>query len=159
MRVASKPSQRTLPILLVCEGLPPDRFEGCDGRTDIRADLQTKDGHKAGSSAGKNSVKWTTEIIAKNGADGSLDFAGPAVHGKRGERFFYLGWSGDKNGRREMFRRIKIHLRDVTPAQLARVVATGGVLLARVRAVAKDGGPACASVPILDGWNVQQSEE
>ncbi len=145
-----------LQVNLICEGWPSDRFEGFDGRSDIRATLQTKDSHEVGASAEQNSVKWTTEITTKTAADGALDFAGPAVHGKRGERFFYLSWSGDKNGRREMFRRIKIHLRDVTPAQLARVATTGGTLLARVHAVAKDGGPACASVPILDGWIVQE---
>lgn len=155
MPSASKLPGRIVRVVLACEGVPVHQFEGCDGRREIRVELQTKEGHEAGTPAGKSSFRWATEITAKTGADGSLDFAGPAVHGKRGERFFYLSWSGDKNGRREMFRRIKIQLRDVTPAQLARVVATSGVLLARVHAVAKDGGPACASVPILDGWSVQ----
>ena len=155
MPSASKLPGQIVRVVLACEGVPVHRFEGCDGRREIRVELQTKEGHEAGTPDGKSSFRWTTEIIAKTGADGSLDFAGPAVHGKRGERFFYLGWSGDKNGRREMFRRIKIHLRDVTPAQLARVVTTGGALVARVHAVAKDGGPACASVPILGGWIVQ----
>ncbi|MFN0066914.1 MAG: DUF5990 family protein, partial [Limisphaerales bacterium] len=54
--------------------------------------------------------------------------------------------------RREMFRRAKIHLRDVTPAQLAKALKSGGTLSARVHAVAKDGGPACASVPVSGGW-------
>ena len=155
MPSASKLPGQIVRVVLACEGVPVHRFEGCDGRREIRVELQTKEGHEAGTPAGKGSFKWTTEITAKTGADGSLDFAGPAVHGKRGERFFYLSWSGVRNGHREMFRRIKIHLRDVTPAQLARVVTTGGALVARVHAVAKDGGPACASVPILGGWIVQ----
>ena len=116
--------------------------------------MQTKDSHEAGSSAGRNAVKWRTEITAKTAADGSIDFVGSAVHGKRGERFFYLSWSGVRNGHREMFRRIKIHLREVTAADLGQVAKTGGTLVARVNAVAKDGGPACASVPILGGWSV-----
>lgn len=143
-------------MTLVCEGWPADRFEGFDGRTDIQATLQTKDSHEAGSPDGRNVVKWTTEITAKTVANGSIDFAGTAVHGKRGERFFYLSWSGVRNGHREMFRRIKIHLRDVTAAELTRVAKTGGSLVARVHAVAKDGGPACASVPILGGWSVHE---
>ena len=149
-------SPPTVGVQLVCESLPPNRFDGCDGRTDIRATLQTKDGHETGTSAANNSLKWTTEIIAKTAADGSLDFSGPAVHGKRGERFFYLSWSGERAGQRAMFRRMKIHLRTVTEAQIAYAAKSGGTLVARVHAVAKDGGPACASVPLLgDGWKVE----
>ena len=54
-----------------------------------------------------------------------------------------------------MFRRAKIHLRDLTAAQIAKAGKTGQMLEARIHAVAKDGGPACASVPILGGgWSV-----
>jgi len=144
-------------VRLVCEGLPAHRFEGCDGRHDIRVELQTKDGHEAGTPAGKDALAWMTEITVKTGLDGAPDFAGPAVHGKRGERFFYLSWSGERAGHCERFRRIKIHLRDLTAAQLARFIKTGGTLEARVHAVAKDGGPACASVPLLGGGWKQES--
>jgi len=143
-------------IRLVCEDLPAHRFEGCDGRTGIRVELQTKDGHEPGQPAGHNTLAFATEIVVKPGAGGAVDFSGPAVHGKRGERFFYLSWSGEKSGKRDMFRRIKIHLRDVSPTQLALASRNGGVLVARVHAVACDGGPACASVPLLGGsWSVE----
>ncbi|MEI6358011.1 MAG: DUF5990 family protein, partial [Verrucomicrobiota bacterium] len=62
----------------------------------------------------------------------------------------------ERYGHREMFRRIKVHVRDVTSAQIGRAATTDGVLEARVHAVAKDGGPACASVPLLGGgWTVK----
>ena len=141
---------------IVCEGIPAHRFEDCDGRHDIRVALQTKVGHIAGTPAGPDALAWTTEVTVKAGPDGAPDFAGPAVHGKRGERFFYLSWSSEKSGHREMFRRIKIHLRLLSASQLANALKAGGTLVARVHAVAKDGGPACASVPILDGWIVQK---
>ncbi|HMO66702.1 MAG TPA: DUF5990 family protein [Verrucomicrobiota bacterium] len=141
-----------LAIRLICEDLPPGRFKGCDGRRNIRVDLQTKDGLVAGTPAGRDALAWTTQVTVKRGADGTADFAGPAVHGKRGERFFYLSWSGERDGRREMFRRAKVHLRDVTSTQVAKALKAGGMLTARVHAVAKDGGPACASVPIAGGW-------
>lgn len=147
---------QTARVHLVCEGLPADRFEGFDGRRHIQVDLQTKDGFQAGSPAGKDALAWTTEITVKSGADGQPDFAGPAVHGKKGERFFYLSWSSDRFGHREMFRRIKVHLRDLTAAQVAQATKTNGTLVARVHAVAKDGGPACASVKLLgSGWTVE----
>lgn len=152
---AAKAAPARLPVRLVCEGLPANRFEGFDGRRGIRVELQTKDGHEAGSPAGKDALAWTTEITVKSGTDGQPDFAGPAVHGKKGERFFYLSWSSDRFGHREMFRRIKVHLRELTAAQVAQATKTNGTLVARVHAVAKDGGPACASVALLGGgWNL-----
>lgn len=154
MPAVAKPSKQTACVRLVCEGLPPHRFEGFDGRRDIHVELQTKDGHEAGTPAGRDALAWTAEITVKTGPDGASDFAGPAVHGKRGERFFYLSWSSEKAIHRERFRRIKIHLRDLTPAQIAQAVKSRGVLEARVHAVGKDGGPACASVKLLGGgWH------
>lgn len=146
----------TVRIRLICEGVPANRFEGFDGRQNILVTLQTKDGFAAGTSHGDDALVWTTEITVKPSADGTPDFAGPAVQGKRGERFFYLSWSGEWAGHREMFRRLKFHLRDLTPAQLDRARKSGGTLEARVHAVAKDGGPACASVPLLGGWKLSE---
>ena len=152
---AGKPHRARVHI--VCEQLPAHRFEGCDGRRDIRVELQTKTGHEPGEPAGQNALSFVTEITVKSAEDGRQDFSGEAVHGKRGERFLYLSWSGEKSGRREMFRRAKIHLRDLTRTQTKQALR-GCVLVARVHAVAKDGGPACASVTLLDGgWKVKQT--
>ena len=43
------------------------------------------------------SATWTFDVATKVGPDGAIDFAGPFVHGKRGERFLYLSW-GDGSG-------------------------------------------------------------
>jgi hypothetical protein len=156
LRISKKVRQRTVDVRLVCEGLPADRFEGFDGRRHIQVELQTKDGFQAGLPVGNDALAWATEITVKSGPDGAPDFVGPAVHGKRGERFFYLSWSSEHAGQCERFRRIKVHLRDLTAAQVAKAVKTDGTLLARVHAVAKDGGPACASVPLLGGgWRIE----
>lgn len=146
------PSQ-TVCVRLVCEGLPADRFEGFDGRRHVQVELQTKEGFQAGSPAGNDALAWNTEITVKPGPDGAHDFSGSAVQGKRGERFFYLSWSSESAMHRDRFRRLKIHLRDLTAAQVAQAAKTNGTLLARVHAEAKDGGPACAAVPPLgSGW-------
>lgn len=148
----------TVPIRLVCTGWPEHGFEGLGFGRNLRAQLQTRDGYAAGVPGGDQRYAWSTSVWVKRLEDGALDFSGPAVHGKRGERFFYLSWSGETAGVRSMFRRLKIHLREVTPAQWSAVLRPGaGTLLqARVHAVAKDGGPACASVPLLDGgWTLQ----
>lgn len=142
-------------MCLVCENLPADRFAGCDGRRDIRVALQTKDGHESGSPVDPDGVSWTTSVTLKSTPEGAPDYSGSAVYGKRGERFFYLSWSGEKDGRRAMFRRLKIHLRDLSQAQIDRALQTEGTLEARVHAIAKDGGPACASVPLAGGgWRL-----
>ncbi len=56
-----------------------------------------------------------------------------------------------------MFRRIKVHLNHL-PQDLARqAVASGRRVVGRIHAVARDGGPACASVPLLgDGWHLEE---
>ena len=38
-----------------------------------------------------DSARWEVDVRAV-GADGGVVLRGPAVHGKRGERFFYLTW-------------------------------------------------------------------
>ena len=55
------------------------------------------------------------QVVDPTGVDGP-DFRGPAVQGKRGERFLYLTW-GDvgPDGEFEMFRRAKLMLDRVDP--------------------------------------------
>ncbi len=157
----SKTPPPAVPIRLVCSGWPDHGFEGLGFGRNIRVEMQTRDGHEAGGPAAGQGHQWTTQVVVKHLEDGALDFSGPTVHGKRGERFFYLSWSGESGGVRVMFRRLKIHLRDVKPAQWSAVLRPGvrKLLQARVHAVAKDGGPACASVPLLDGgWTLHPIE-
>jgi hypothetical protein len=63
-------------------------------------------------------------------------------------RFVYLA-SGRAAGdcQTEWQRRLKIYLND-----LPTDVAPGDVLQATIAGRAKDGGPACATVPLLSGW-------
>lgn len=63
-------------------------------------------------------------------------------------RFVYIA-SGKAAGdcRTDWQRRLKVYLNDL-PAALSN----GDVLQATVAGRAKDGGPACATVPLLDRW-------
>jgi hypothetical protein len=83
------------------------------------------------------------EVVPK---DGGPDFRGPAVQGKRGERFLYLTW-GDvgPNDEFEMFRRAKLMLDRVDPQLMESAVRTGS-LGAVVDLTGGDGGPRCARV-------------
>lgn len=85
----------------------------------------------------------------------ALDFRGPAVQGKRGDRFIYLTWGnvGPENGF-EMFRRAKLMLDRVEP-ELMESAAEVGFLRAVVDLTGDDGGPRCARVdPPAVQWSV-----
>lgn len=60
-------------------------------------------------------AEWIAEIRAHDG-----DLRGPAVHGRKGERFVYLTWGTVEGGRFTMFRRAKLMLDDL-PADAEEV--------------------------------------
>jgi len=89
--------------------------------------------------------------------DGDLDFRGPAVQGRRGDRFVYLTW-GDvgQEGEFEMFRRAKLMLDRIDRVLLDAAVAGRG-LNARVELSDDRGGPRCARVdPPAVEWSVDE---
>jgi hypothetical protein len=99
-------------------------------------------------------ARWEVdvEVIRK---DGALDFRGPVVQGRRGERFIYLTW-GDvsPDNQFEMFRRAKLMLDPIEPALVESAAATG-CLAASVDLTGDDGGPRCARVdPPAVAWSV-----
>lgn len=145
------PSMPPVVVRLICENWPRDGFACFGGRRDIQVELSTKDGGEPGIRAGTSTMTWTTRINLKPLPDGRVDFAGPAVSGKRGERFFYLNWSSRTPLGWELFRRTKIQLRELSETQVARLLQSGGTITARISAMARDGGPACATVPLLGG--------
>jgi Family of unknown function (DUF5990) len=98
-------------------------------------------------------ARWETEVRMVDG-----DFRGPAVHGKRGERFLYLTWgtpSGDDWG---MFRRAKLMLDRVDPSLVTAADTDGRALVASVSLTDESGCPRCARVdsPAV-AWSVQRS--
>lgn len=77
--------------------------------------------------ADAESVRWELDIDVVE-RDGVPDFRGPAVHGRRGERFVYLTWGEGRGSDFAMFRRAKLMLGDIpdpkAPAVLARIHLT-----------------------------------
>ena len=59
-----------------------------------------------------DAAEWATEIRIDEG-----DFRGPAVQGKKGDRFVYLTWGTVDKGRFSMFRRAKLMLADLPPGR------------------------------------------
>jgi hypothetical protein len=91
------------------------------------------------------------EVVRK---DGTHDFRGPAVQGRRGERFIYLTWGNLTGGNDfEMFRRAKLMLSRVEP-ELIEAAAKAGCLRAVVDLTDDRGGPRCARVdPPAVAWS------
>lgn len=84
------------------------------------------------------SAAWSIDLEVVATADG-VDFRGPAVQGRRGERFVYLTWgdvAGD--GTFTMFRRAKLMLADLEALVMSDHVS------AVVDLTDERGGPRCA---------------
>jgi len=90
--------------------------------------------------------------------DGSLRLSGEFIQGPAGGKFVYVN-SGTLAGQAESpwTRRAKVGLRDLSWTVVDRALSTdGAVLQARIEGRGRDGGPACASVPLLDNaWTVE----
>ncbi len=95
--------------------------------------------------ADESGVRWhvDVDVVRKEGA---LDFRGPAVQGKRGDRFIYLTWGNvGPDGGFEMFRRAKLMLDRVEPGLILSAMEAG-LLEAVVDLTDDRGGPRCARV-------------
>lgn len=91
-------------------------------------------------------ARWELEIDTVIDSDREFDFRGPAVHGKRGDRYIYLTWGNiDDTAVFNMFRRAKLMLNRVNP-DLIRAANTHGHLTAIVRLSDDCGEPRCARV-------------
>jgi len=86
------------------------------------------------------SAEWRTPVTLVE-KDAGLDFRGPAVQGRRGERFLYLTWGEVVDGEFRMFRRAKLMLADIPD----EVVAAGWAV-AEVDLTDDCGMPRCARV-------------
>ncbi|MGC4102201.1 DUF5990 family protein [Ferruginibacter sp.] len=97
-------------------------------------------------------------ITAKTGKDKTLDFAGPIVQGKAGERFVYIDigtYAGQENA--AWARRLKIPLSGITDAMIKKLATDNSLQLqTKVPGVGKDGGPNCATVKPFAGWQLSK---
>ena len=118
----------------------------------------------AGKRSANGDVHFECECQVLTPETGAPDFYGPFVHGKRGERFLYLSWrprnwqpGQPEPGPGVYLRRMKIHLRSITAVLLRQALDRNAILEAVVEGKARDGGPACASVPLIGGWRIAHS--
>jgi len=102
------------------------------------------------------SVTFELEVTVVATADG-LDFRGPSVHGRRGERFLYLVWiRPNAEGTPKMFRRAKLQLAPVVPLLPPTVSdADGRIVIGSLALTDAKGEPVCASVrPPAISWQL-----
>jgi hypothetical protein len=100
-------------------------------------------------------------IVADNRDDGLPNFKGPFAQGPPTKRFIYIDvgtYAGQKNT--QWSRRMKIPLQGITWTLIKRVTSKPGhKLVAKIPGTAKDGGPNCATVKLLEAWQVVKSDE
>ena len=92
-------------------------------------------------------ARWEFEVKVRRDENGTLDFGGPFVHGRRGERSFGLRWgtlAWDDSF--DVFRAAKLRLSDVEAELIEHALSTGGRLVASLGLTDEDGYPVCASV-------------
>lgn len=134
-----------LPLRIVLVSPPKDvMFAIQEGKVPVR---QTR-------STGKTiSFDLTVQVKEK---DRELRLLGAFAQGPPTARFVYVN-SGTLAGSADSCwtRRAKVSLMGIERELVEKVTKTKGAALeARIEGKAKDGGPACASVPLLDGWKV-----
>jgi hypothetical protein len=110
-------------------------------------------------SADETAFGFTVRVGTR--ADGALNLLGPFAQGTLANRFVYVSSgtsAGQSNSR--WSRRTKVKTAGITWAMVEAVLATpGAVLEARIRGTSGDGGPCCATVPLLDhGWRVVRGD-
>ena len=120
-----------------------------------------KAGLLAPTRSSANSVSFDFVVrVGPTSASKLPRFLGEFTQGPVGERFVYVN-SGQRAGQAVSCwgRRAKVPLLNITPAQICRVLADDKLILeARIAGLARDGGPLCASVPLLDGaWVVRSA--
>ena len=139
-----------LNVRIIGERLPGRTFES---HTNVHVGVQRGDEVVQIQPAEGSSVKFSFGVVLRELEDGGLDLRSPFVHGKPGDRFFYLSWGnvGD-DGSFEMFRRAKLMLGAIDGETVDAASGSGQALVGRLSLTGGDGGPRCAAVrpPAID---------
>jgi hypothetical protein len=114
-----------------------------------------RDGLIAPTSATKAKLTFEAAVKLRAAADGALKLSGPTVQGSGDARFVYIN-SGQRAGQKDTCwdRRAKVMLTTLSAKQLRAATDKGGVLETEIDGIGKDGGPCCATVPLVGGWRV-----
>ncbi|HEY9421345.1 MAG TPA: DUF5990 family protein [Thermoanaerobaculia bacterium] len=144
--------QRELPLRITVLHPPPGvtfRLQrGQGGKADLVAPT---------SASAERLTFDLTVRVGNDRQDGPPRLLGPFAQGPPASRFVYVN-SGTLAGQAGscFTRRAKVHLAGISWQLIEEAMSKPDAALeARIRGAAKDGGPACATVPLLDGgWKV-----
>ena len=108
----------------------------------------------AGTRSGPAGRSTSSSVLTN---DGALDYGGPFVHGRRGERSLGLRWVRlTHDDELDGFRAAKLRLSDLDPRIVEQALLHGRALVARLGLTDDDGYPRCASVRPPDvSWSVE----
>ncbi len=136
--------KKTLPLrLIVTEPLPGVWYAMQRGRSELLAPA---------TSSGVLTFDFDVLVDPSKDPPG---LTGEFAQGPPARRFVYVN-SGTYAGQSgtSWSRRAKVPITGVTASLAAEAIAKEGRLQASVRGTGKDGGPFCASVPLLSDWTV-----
>ena len=108
----------------------------------------------------ERSMTFEFEVRVGTRARGEPNFLGPFVQGPPAGRFVYIN-SGTLAGQADSIwtRRAKVPLTGITRALIERARVAGSTLEAEIAGTGRDGGPVCATVPLMsDGWRVADGD-
>jgi hypothetical protein len=135
-----------LPIRIAVLHVPPGvAFAIQRGKHELLPPSRSKDG----------SLIFDLRVRVSQRKGASPNVLGPYAQGKRDDRFIYLN-SGTLAGQPEscFTRRAKIKTGGITWKLVEQALADGAVVEARIEGRARDGGPCCATVPLLGGSKI-----
>jgi hypothetical protein len=126
--------------------------------TGVHYCLQNRDSHLIDivDSSGAD-LSFNLTVRAQPATGGAVRFLGPFAHGPVSARFVYL-CCGTSAGQHDSCwtRRVKVQLSGITWSLVEQAMAKpNGVLETRFEGTARDGGPSCATVRLLDGWQLK----
>ena len=105
-----------------------------------------------------NRVSFEFDVRLGTRAGGLPNFLGEFAQGPPDKRFVYVN-SGTLAGQPHSpwSRRAKIPLTGISAALIGQARRTGGLLAAEYEGTGRDGGPSCATVPLIGGeWHVER---
>ena len=103
-----------------------------------------------------NDLCFELKISVRESKTSEFTFTGPFVQGPPQERFIYIDIGTAAGQLNSVWsRRLKIPLRNISPATIKQLLANSALILeTKVAGTGKDGGPNCATVKPFSGWQV-----
>jgi len=106
-------------------------------------------------SAANGTLVFEFSLSVADPVSDPVRLTGDFAQGAASARFVYIN-SGTCAGQADSCwsRRAKIPLTGITPRLVRAFFKRGGVLETRIAGAGRDGGPACATVPLISPWSL-----